>query len=85
MIPHPILESEQVLPVISLASSSNGRASGKSWKLEKSATVRSQLPEGLKTKRWEDRMEKTKKQQAIKKLQAELKDEKQAEFQRHVT
>ena len=43
---------------------------------------RSLLPDGLKTKKWEDRMEKTKKEQAIKKLQAELKDEKLAEIQR---
>ncbi|KAJ2932749.1 hypothetical protein H1R20_g4330, partial [Candolleomyces eurysporus] len=85
MLPQTIVDSEQPLPVIELASSSNGRVSGKSWKLEKSATVRSQLPEGVKTKRWEDRMEKTKKQQAIKKLQTELKDEKQADFQRHVS
>lgn len=43
---------------------------------------RSHLPEGVKTKGWQDRMEKTKKAQAIKKLQQELKDEKQAELQR---
>lgn len=45
---------------------------------------RSHLPDGLKTKKWEDRMEKTKKAQAIKKLQTELKDEKLAEIQRCV-
>ena len=45
-------------------------------------TRRSLLPDGLKTKKWEDRMEKTKKEQAIKKLQAELKDEKLSEIQR---
>ncbi|KAI0721332.1 hypothetical protein C8T65DRAFT_631352 [Cerioporus squamosus] len=43
---------------------------------------RSLLPDGLKTKKWEDRMEKTKKEQAIKKLQAELKEEKASEIQR---
>ena len=43
---------------------------------------RSLLPAGLKTKKWEDRMEKTKKEQAIKKLQTELKEEKAAEIQR---
>ena len=47
-------------------------------------TRRSLLPDGLKTKKWEDRMEKTKKEQAIKKLQAELKDEKLSEIQRCV-
>ncbi|PIL31649.1 hypothetical protein GSI_06351 [Ganoderma sinense ZZ0214-1] len=43
---------------------------------------RSHLPEGVKTKKWDDRMQKVKKEQAIKKLQAELKDEKLAEIQR---
>ncbi|KAF5355807.1 hypothetical protein D9756_004081 [Leucocoprinus leucothites] len=65
-----------------LTQSANGRVSGKPWKTHKSATVRSHLPAGVKTKNWEDRMEKTKKAQAIKKLQQELKDEKQAELQR---
>ncbi|KAF8973879.1 hypothetical protein BDZ97DRAFT_1912334 [Flammula alnicola] len=68
--------------VVPLASSSNGRVSGKPWKAPKTATVRSHLPEGVKTKSWEDRMQKTQKALAIKKLQAELKEEKQAEFQR---
>ncbi|KAG6911536.1 hypothetical protein DXG01_011838 [Tephrocybe rancida] len=68
--------------VVSLASSSNGRTSGKSWKAQKTATVRSQLPEGLKTKNWDDRMRKTQQAIAIKKLEAELREEKQAEFQR---
>ncbi|KXN83902.1 rRNA-processing protein CGR1 [Leucoagaricus sp. SymC.cos] len=62
--------------------SANGRVSGKPWKASKSATVRSNLPDGVKTKNWHDRMEKTKKAQAIKKLEKELKDEKQAELQR---
>lgn len=43
---------------------------------------RSHLPKGVKTKNWDDRMEKVKKDQAIKKLQTELKDEKLAEIQR---
>ncbi|KAJ3569427.1 hypothetical protein NP233_g5051 [Leucocoprinus birnbaumii] len=67
---------------IHLAQSANGRASGKPWKAQKSAAVRSHLPAGVKTKNWQDRMEKTKKEQAIKKLEQELKDEKQAELQR---
>ncbi|RPD64883.1 hypothetical protein L227DRAFT_560644 [Lentinus tigrinus ALCF2SS1-6] len=67
-----------------LAQTSGGRVSGKAWKSHKAATVRSLLPDGLKTKKWEDRMEKTKKEQAIKKLQAELKDEKFSEIQRCV-
>ena len=49
------------------------------------ARRRSHLPEGVKTKKWEDRMEKGKKEQAIKKLQVELKDEKRAEIQRCVS
>ncbi|KAF5323571.1 hypothetical protein D9611_005781 [Ephemerocybe angulata] len=86
MLASPLIMQADIIhedvPVVALASSSNGRVSGKAWKLEKSATVRSQLPKGVKTKRWEDRMDKTKKEQAIKKLQAELRDEKQAEYER---
>ncbi|KAF8203704.1 hypothetical protein BJ912DRAFT_1052506 [Pholiota molesta] len=67
---------------IPLASSSNGRLSGKSWKPLKTPTVRSHLQDGVKTKSWEARMQKTQKALAIKKLQAELKDEKEAEYQR---
>ncbi|KAF7436673.1 rRNA-processing protein cgr1 [Pleurotus ostreatus] len=63
---------------IPVASSSNGRVSGKSWKGQK----RSHLPNGVKTKSWQDRMEQAKKAQAIKRLQQELKDEKQAEIAR---
>ncbi len=43
---------------------------------------RSHLPEVIKTKNWEHRMEKEKKARAIKMLQAELKEEKQADIQR---
>ncbi|KAG6818048.1 hypothetical protein H0H87_009203 [Tephrocybe sp. NHM501043] len=43
---------------------------------------RSQLPQGLKTKSWDDRMRKTQQALAIKKLEAELREEKQAEIQR---
>ncbi|KAF8213190.1 hypothetical protein K438DRAFT_1803534 [Mycena galopus ATCC 62051] len=65
-----------------LAPSALGRVSGKSWKSQKTATVRSHLQDGVKTKSWEDRMNQTKKAQAIKKLERELKDEKQAEATR---
>jgi hypothetical protein len=44
---------------------------------------RSHLPEGVKTKSWEIRMQKTQKAIAIKKLETELKDEKRAEIQRY--
>ncbi|KIM75344.1 hypothetical protein PILCRDRAFT_827243 [Piloderma croceum F 1598] len=67
---------------VALASSSNGRTSGKPWKSRKSATVRSHIPNGVKAKSWEDRMDKSKKELAIKKLQTELKEEKQAEITR---
>jgi len=63
---------------IPLNSGSAGRVSGKSWKLPKLATRRSQLSEGLKTKSWEDRMRQTTQAAAVKKLEIELKDEKQA-------
>lgn len=45
---------------------------------------RSTLPDGVRTKKWEDRMEKTKKEKAIKLLQAELSEEKKAEITRYV-
>ncbi|KAI0051711.1 hypothetical protein FA95DRAFT_1587023 [Auriscalpium vulgare] len=69
------------LPV-PIAASSNGRQSGKPWKSQKSPTIRSHLQQAVKAKSWSDRMEKTKKQEAIKMLQIELKDEKIAEKQR---
>ncbi|KAF8445815.1 hypothetical protein L210DRAFT_3758014 [Boletus edulis BED1] len=64
-----------------LAASANGRVSGKSWKLTKSATVRSQSSAGHKTK-WHARIEKTKRDHAVRKLEVELKQEKQAEKRR---
>ncbi|KAJ6574971.1 hypothetical protein B0H19DRAFT_1126600 [Mycena capillaripes] len=68
--------------VLELAPTSNGRVSGKPWKLPKTATVRSHLQDGVKTKSWEDRVAQTKKAQAIKKVELELKEEKQAEATR---
>ncbi|KIK30366.1 hypothetical protein PISMIDRAFT_671554 [Pisolithus microcarpus 441] len=67
--------------VIPLASSSNGRASGKPWKALKKATVRSQCSKAHKAK-WEERMEQHKKEKAVKKLENELKEERRAELQR---
>lgn len=46
------------------------------------ASSRSHLQEAVKTKKWDDRMQKTKKAQAIKMLHDELKEEKQAEWTR---
>lgn len=37
------------------------------------------MPNGLKTKKWEERMEQTKREAAIKKLEKEMKEEKLAE------
>ncbi|KAF8525049.1 hypothetical protein BU17DRAFT_83965 [Hysterangium stoloniferum] len=70
------------VPAVELRASTNGRVSGKNWKPKKTATRRSHLPDGVKAKSWEDRMEKTKKEKAIKKLQLEMKEEKQAEITR---
>jgi hypothetical protein len=42
------------------------------------------MSDGLRTKSWEKRMEQTKKALAVKKLQTELKEEKEAEKQRSV-
>ncbi|CAG8566721.1 3552_t:CDS:2 [Ambispora gerdemannii] len=57
------------------------RVSGKVWKHPKSATRRSQLPRGL-SKTWEQRLEERRAQQAVKTLQKELKEEKEAKKQR---
>ncbi|KAF8867989.1 hypothetical protein CPB85DRAFT_1367808 [Mucidula mucida] len=76
------MESSESIPVIPLASSSNGRVSSKSWKPLKSATVRSHQSAGRKSKSWEDRMEMTKKALSIKKLEVELKAEKKEEMVR---
>lgn len=42
------------------------------------------MSDGLKSKSWEERMEQTKKASAVKKLQTELKEEKDAEKRRSV-
>ncbi|KIY66166.1 hypothetical protein CYLTODRAFT_378168 [Cylindrobasidium torrendii FP15055 ss-10] len=69
-------------PVLSLASSSNGRVSAKTWKPQQKPTVRTLQSAGWKSKSFEDRMQKTKVAQAIKKVELELKEEKQAEITR---
>jgi rRNA-processing protein CGR1 len=87
--------SEELIP---LTSSSHGRVSGKSWKAQKSATlyVLYYTPCGLKIiqkfsrtqcsaghrSNFEERMKKTTKANAAKKLETELKTEKNAEKQR---
>jgi len=67
---------------VPIASSSNGRVSRKPWKQEKTAIRRSHMQPALKSTSFDDRMAKTTKARAIKKLQVELKEEKQAEIQR---
>ncbi|PCH33840.1 hypothetical protein WOLCODRAFT_63927 [Wolfiporia cocos MD-104 SS10] len=51
-------------------------------RLTRSHPSRSHMPDGGKTRSWADRMQKTEKEKAIKKLQAELKEEKVAERNR---
>ncbi|TFK30782.1 hypothetical protein FA15DRAFT_662832 [Coprinopsis marcescibilis] len=75
------MDAEQSSLPIPLASSSGGRVSGKAWKMQKTATVRSQLQPSLRTK-WDDRKRQETKDKAVKKLQTELKEEKEADFQR---
>ncbi|KAL5535426.1 hypothetical protein ACEPAF_3520 [Sanghuangporus sanghuang] len=65
-----------------LAPSAQGRESGKNWKAQKSATRRTHLLDGVKSKSWEERMEREKRAAAVKKLETELKEEKQAEIRR---
>ncbi|KAH9937165.1 uncharacterized protein B0H18DRAFT_189090 [Fomitopsis serialis] len=77
-----ISSSQPSTSALPLTHSAAGRVSGKPWKQPKTATVRTLLPDGLKSKSWEDRMQKTQKEKAIKKLQAELSEEKRAEKER---
>ncbi|KAK7064339.1 rRNA-processing protein cgr1 [Favolaschia claudopus] len=70
------------MDLVALAPSTNGRVSGKSWKPNKSATIRSHLQNGVKTKSWQDRVDQTKRAQATKLVERELKEEKQAEATR---
>lgn len=58
--------------------------SGKPWKDRKPASKRTHLSEGLKTKSWDERMRKKTEAAAVKKLERELKEERQAEIQARV-
>jgi len=78
----PSQETSTVQAHVHFVTSSNGRVSGKPWKAQKSATRRSHLSPAVKTKRWEDRLHKKSKEASIKKLEAELKEEKVAEIKR---
>ncbi|KAF8321356.1 hypothetical protein DL93DRAFT_2163629 [Clavulina sp. PMI_390] len=64
-----------------LNSSKGGRASGKAWKDRTSASKRTHLSVGLRTKSWDERMRKATEAAAVKKLEKELQDEKAAEQQ----
>ncbi|KAF7306794.1 rRNA-processing protein [Mycena indigotica] len=55
-----------------------GRVSGRTWKPQQTATRRTHLQPGLKQS-WEDRIAQSTKLAAVKKLENELKEEKQAE------
>ncbi|KAJ7630799.1 Cgr1 family-domain-containing protein [Roridomyces roridus] len=80
----PLAPSSAGRVVLPLAPSSAGRVSGKRHleaPQKRHSVDRSHLQDGVKTK-WEDRVTQTKKAHAIKKLQQELADEKQAEIVR---
>jgi rRNA-processing protein CGR1 len=78
-------------PPVPLALSANGRASGKPWKSYRSAnhhhyhlishSINSPSHRPVSAK-WHRRIDQTKKFNAVKKLEQELKDEKKAELQR---
>ncbi|KAF8680009.1 rRNA-processing protein cgrA [Rhizoctonia solani] len=64
---------------VPLAQTSNGRASGKGWKSQKTATKRSHMQAGVRAKSWEARMRKTAAETAVKRLHKEMIEEKAAE------
>ncbi|CDZ97663.1 Cgr1 [Phaffia rhodozyma] len=70
---------------LALGHSSGGRVSGKFWKASRAPTVRSMMPAGVKSASWEARQEKRKKDEAIKLLQNQLKEEREAEEERKRT
>ncbi|KAI7894462.1 uncharacterized protein EV154DRAFT_498794 [Mucor mucedo] len=55
----------------------NKRVSGKNWKVQKNATVRTQMPKSLR-KNWEQRTKERASQASSKALEKSLKAEKQA-------
>ncbi|KAI8583137.1 hypothetical protein K450DRAFT_224384 [Umbelopsis ramanniana AG] len=54
------------------------RVSGKNWKLQKTPTHRAQMSKKLR-KSWEQRSQERTKQETVKALEKQMKDEKQAE------
>ncbi|CAO3647767.1 unnamed protein product [Cunninghamella blakesleeana] len=76
-----IVESDSKIPVAGTINKVTKRVSGKNWKLQKTATVRTQQPKSLR-RSWEKRSEERKRIQTVKALEKQLKDEKQAEKDR---
>ncbi|KAJ9123200.1 hypothetical protein QFC22_001393 [Naganishia vaughanmartiniae] len=62
-----------------LAQTSQGRTSGKPWKLAKTATKRSHLMPGVKAASWDQRQARRAARENMKKLETQLRDEKKAE------
>ncbi|KAJ9100029.1 hypothetical protein QFC19_005847 [Naganishia cerealis] len=62
-----------------LAQTSNGRTSGKPWKLTKTATKRSHLMPGVKASSWDQRQARRAARENMKKLETQLKEDKKAE------
>ncbi|WVR08229.1 rRNA-processing protein CGR1 [Kwoniella sp. DSM 27419] len=80
----PTPSSSTTPVVVSVAASKNGRTAGKAHKSEKTAKNRSYISESLKTP-FEKRREKDRQVEAMKTMEKELKDDKEAERQRKVT
>ncbi|WVW86710.1 hypothetical protein I302_108764 [Kwoniella bestiolae CBS 10118] len=70
--------------VVSVAASRNGRTPGKAHKGEKTAVKRSYISNSIKTP-FEKRREQDRQKEAMKAVERELKDDKQAEKDRKVT
>ncbi|KAG0168245.1 hypothetical protein DFQ28_005213 [Apophysomyces sp. BC1034] len=64
-----------------LVDTQNKRVSGKSWKIQKTPTVRAQKAKSLR-RTWEKREEERTRLKAVKTLEKQMKDEKQAEKDR---
>ncbi|KAF7720563.1 hypothetical protein EC973_007446 [Apophysomyces ossiformis] len=67
--------------VAGVVDTQNKRVSGKSWKIQKTPTVRAQKAKSLR-RTWEQRSQERKRIQAVKTLEKQMKDEKQAEKDR---
>ncbi|KAI8066443.1 hypothetical protein BC940DRAFT_302864 [Gongronella butleri] len=79
-MPATALEKEKI-PVGGTVEKITSRVSGKAWKVQKTATVRTQQPKALR-RSWEKRTQERQKLETVKALQKQLKDERQAEKDR---